>query len=735
MGVLAAVAAVSVGVVPAGAQEGSQPYADVASDAYYAQAVEALESRGVFEGTECAEGFCPHQPLPRWQMAIWLVRALEEAEPQATVSRFADVESQLWWMPYAERLAELEITVGCKSEPLRYCPDRFVSRSQMAAFLTRAFKLPDAESPAGFADVSEESWAFNYINALAASKITVGCRSEPLRYCPERSVTRAQMAAFIYRGLKWKEAQAEVDKQTQEQPEFITEENDLSRWIKHDLIDEYGDKWPWLKEVWDYANREDFEYIAGYQNSFGYRTLRSDKTGDIFAKIESYTLMIREETVGSPYYLNSLAHELAHVYTHGHGAATNPAPIAIGWLYFESIEQDCSSSELYAETAEYIDPDFEAGSFYWRRCSHLPRTPTAEAITVVSQAFSGQMPDWFYETFQKSDGSLDYVKLWMAVKDSSYGNRERVVPMLRDAFGGYCSDQIVWDTTFSFGRFGLPPLVQPWRDGGCGLGASVADSPEGTYEAVTAGDSHACALSTDGTIACWGGNDHGQSDAPDGTYEAVAAGGDHTCALRTDGAVACWGGNDYGQSDAPDGTYEAVTASSGYSCALHNDGRIACWGRSGRIEAPSGTYGTVTAGRGNNCALSSDDAIVCWGRKAYDGPDGSYEDISTGWDYSCAVRNDGAVVCWGRRRGADGRRTYPPAGTYEAVSVGWDHTCALRRDSTVVCWGGNGFGQSDVPAGAYEAVASGLGYTCALRTDGTVACWGGDLGRTDPPDP
>ena len=157
--------------------------------------------------------------------------------------------------------------------------------------------------------------------------------------------------------------------------------------------------------------------------------------------------------------------------------------------------------------------------------------------------------------------------------------------------------------------------------------------------------------------------------------------------------------------------------------------------RAGLIEAPGGTYGTVTAGQRNNCALSSDDAIVCWGRSAYDGPDGSYEDISTGWDDSCALRIDGAVVCWGRRRGADGRRTYPPAGTYEAVSVGWDHTCALRRDSTVVCWGRNGFGQSDVPAGAYEAVAAGLFYTCALRTDSTIACWGGDPGRTHPPDP
>ena len=552
----------------------------------------------------------------------------------------------------------------------------------MASFLARAFDLPAAD-PAGFADVDPETNVHSEnIDRLAASKITTGCRTEPLRYCPAKSVTRAQMAAFIYRGLEWQEAQ------TQEQPDFITEENDVSRWTKRDLIDEYGDKWPWLKEVWDYTNRADFHYVIGSSNGIGYRTLRPNETGDIFSRIEPTGLAIRKPHIGRPYSLYILVHELAHVYTYGHGAATNPAPVAIGWLYFGVISQNCLDNEIYAETAEYIDPDWEARSSYWRRCADLPKTPTTEAIAVVSQAFSGQMPDWFYETFQKEDGSLDYVKLWTAIKDSSPRTRELVVPMLRDAFGGYCSEQAIWDDMFAGEWWNRPSqIVQPWRDGGCGLGASVADPPEGTYEAVTACDSHACALRTDGAIACWGGNDSGQSDAPDGTYEAVTAGGDHTCALRTDGAIACWGGNDSGRSDAPSGTYEAVTASVGYSCALHNDGRIACWGPSGRIEAPSGTYGTVTAGRGNNCALSSDDAIVCWGRKAYDGPDGSYEDISTGWDDSCAVRIDGAVVCWGLRRGADGRRTYPPAGTYEAVSVGLDHTCALRRDSTVVCYG------------------------------------------------
>ena len=163
-----------------------------------------------------------------------------------------------------------------------------------------------------------------------------------------------------------------------------------------------------------------------------------------------------------------LAYELAHIYTYSYGAAANPAPVAIGWLYFEAISQNCPADELYAQAAEFID-DFEPSfAYYWRRCSHLPKTPTAEAITVVSQAFSGQMPDWFYDTFQKADGSLDYAKLWTAIKDSSPLTREIVVPGLRNVFGGYCSEQAIWDDMFAGEYWNrLSQIDQPWRDGGC----------------------------------------------------------------------------------------------------------------------------------------------------------------------------------------------------------------------------------------------------------------------------
>lgn len=175
-------------------------------------ALTVLGAEGILEGTDCDTGkICPNDPIDRWTVAVWLVRAGEflssvhysteyhERNP-VTVSQFADVDADDWRAPYVERLAEDGITTGCKSEPARFCPDQQVKRGQMATFLTRAFGL-EAATPAGFADTDESAHAAN-IDALAAAGITQGCATDPLRFCPGQSVTRGQMASFLARTMK-----------------------------------------------------------------------------------------------------------------------------------------------------------------------------------------------------------------------------------------------------------------------------------------------------------------------------------------------------------------------------------------------------------------------------------------------------------------------------------------------------------------------------------------------------
>ncbi len=200
-------------VVSAGSVAADAGYSDLDGAGPHRAGIEELAELGVLEGTDCAPGeFCPSAPLERWVMAVWLVRVLDRANPDPFANRFTDVDSDEWWPPYVERLAVLGVTAGCDTSPLRYCPTESVTRSQMATFLTRAFGLEPAP-PFGFAD-TEGDYHIASIDALAAAGITVGCATGPLRYCPNASVTRAQMATFLTRAIAGAAVTVELHSQT-----------------------------------------------------------------------------------------------------------------------------------------------------------------------------------------------------------------------------------------------------------------------------------------------------------------------------------------------------------------------------------------------------------------------------------------------------------------------------------------------------------------------------------------
>ena len=176
-------------------------FADVDSESVHAAGIEALYAAGITRG--CSQEplrYCPDQPVTRAQMATFLTRALNLQTPEEPAG-LTDVDPDSVHAPGIEALYAAGITRGCSQEPLRYCPDQPVTRAQMATFLTRALDLPPAAQPAGFTDVDPDSVHAPGIEALYAAGITRGCSQEPLRYCPDQPVTRAQMATFLARAL------------------------------------------------------------------------------------------------------------------------------------------------------------------------------------------------------------------------------------------------------------------------------------------------------------------------------------------------------------------------------------------------------------------------------------------------------------------------------------------------------------------------------------------------------
>ncbi len=175
------------------------PFDDIGLGHVHFASVGALAEAGVFSGTLCEPlRFCADDELPRWMMAVWLVRVIDGRDPAPVrSSRFEDVDPGVWWARHVERLAELGVTKGCSRAPARFCADGSVTRAQMAGFLNRAFELAVA-APAGFADTSGSVHRAD-IDALFAAGIIRGCATGPLRYCPHDSVSRAQMATFLDR--------------------------------------------------------------------------------------------------------------------------------------------------------------------------------------------------------------------------------------------------------------------------------------------------------------------------------------------------------------------------------------------------------------------------------------------------------------------------------------------------------------------------------------------------------
>lgn len=120
------------------------------------------------------------------------------------------------------------------------------------------------------------------------------------------------------------------------------------------------------------------------------------------------------------------------------------------------------------------------------------------------------------------------------------------------------------------------------RDGGVRC-LGMDQAPElGPVSAIGVGNAHACALTPEGVVTCWGDNSQGQSTVPGdlGPADAIAVGALHTCARRTDQTLVCWGVNGGAAAQVPAelGPVQAFDAGVNTTCAIDALGEGICWG-------------------------------------------------------------------------------------------------------------------------------------------------------------
>ncbi len=163
-------------------------------------AIESIASAGITLGCNPPTNneYCPDELVTRGAMAAFLTRALNL--PAGNSTDFVDDNGSVFEDAIG-RLAGAGITAGCNPPTNnRFCPNDYVTRGQMAAFLERGLGLSDSNQH-DFVDDNGSMFEPS-IQAIAGAGITVGCNPPANdRFCPNDYVTRGQMAAFLARAL------------------------------------------------------------------------------------------------------------------------------------------------------------------------------------------------------------------------------------------------------------------------------------------------------------------------------------------------------------------------------------------------------------------------------------------------------------------------------------------------------------------------------------------------------
>jgi len=119
--------------------------------------------------------------------------------PEIASGRFSDVPLDYWALSFIETLAASGITVGCGGG--NYCPEDSVTRAQMAVFLERGMHGSDFSPPAASGNVFLDVGASDFAASFIEQFFLDGITSGcgGNNYCPGNAVTRAQMAVFLLR--------------------------------------------------------------------------------------------------------------------------------------------------------------------------------------------------------------------------------------------------------------------------------------------------------------------------------------------------------------------------------------------------------------------------------------------------------------------------------------------------------------------------------------------------------
>ena len=413
--------------------------------------------------------FCPNQLVARGELAELLVEVIDYIEAAEIIkidpNAYPDNSIGLA-VDYEERTQTTKVSwrnpVGKPSDVDHYV---LQWRAPWSDFNYRRYQVVEFDSQKSKYQI-EFDYSFTSSDLYAVRVITVYANGD-------RSVTNAVKVPSQDRQLR-----------------------DL---IKERVIDVYGDDQPWLVDTWRHMNSPASYLSAGRRDSVS-RTgvggerpvegrypagrLKQQFVKSVLISEDSFRL-ISDYSRSEPD-VTAIIHELGHAYTLTGGITENETPLAIGYLYIGLLVRDhldngnnpgrCIADELYANLAQaafynYNPVILEGFGSYWTDCGfrfdHQTQAKVIEDLKdIARKVFVDQeTPQWFYDTYQLTNGSVDLDKLWVDISSlgSATGFPMAIISYgLRNSFGGYCSREDV--RQFTTGE--RSSLKTPWVDAG-----------------------------------------------------------------------------------------------------------------------------------------------------------------------------------------------------------------------------------------------------------------------------
>ena len=666
----------------------------------HADDIRFIVDRGLTIGCD-SEGprYCPDRDVTRAEIAIFLARALDLDTTLAYRGVFTDVPQDAPYAPHVEVIGALGYSDTGVGEPYR--PNDPLLRSEMAVFLQKAFRLntPDDITVSSFSDIAPEASYLEAVEAVLTAGITRGCGTDPLHYCPRDTVRRDTMASFLARALRLADLRAVLD--------LVPGRHIM------ETIAVGEDPWNvWIcrganinEDVTTFLNRQVspyFEWLSGGRHQIRFQH-GEDPSPEVSAILDGCGDNRRHVK----------RVEGTHVFV------GSPLGGGIAGLAYQGAF-DSQDGKFYRNVWVDIGGVYHAGVYAheightlgWPHNLAAPgaRKPLITGMDIMAQdrglvgtpAHNLFHTGWLdpADVVLHKEGSAEYP---LASPRSDSGQKLLLLPIRPNryiAVGARAKEGYDKNITREGVELYEIDLCNPWV-----VPCKRVYLPTGSRSedavVLDVGDSWAARLSV---------FYEGRGSFVE--FEVTVVGFvDDSYRVRVSATPLTSG-------------FSSIDVGRGI-CGTRLNGIVVCWDWLGFDSSPRGDLVAVSVGE-RACGIGVDKTIECWGRDigGTPPPEGEFVAISTGGSHTCAIRVDGNVDCWGRDANGQPTAHRPPEGKFISIGVGWSHACGILEDGTVSCWGRDFHGETQPPPGVFTSVASGGFFSCGLRADQSLECWG-----------